>query len=104
MKSFLKTFIFAASIFSLVACHEHDANTKKIGIIIPLEHTAMHEIAGGFSETLQQLYHQPVTIKVMNSEGDPNLLRAIIQEMRDDHYAMIVPVGTSTTQMSLANI
>jgi putative ABC transport system substrate-binding protein len=101
---YLLTFILSALMFSLTACQQKSDDRIKVGIVVPLEHRAMTEIVAGFSETLKQLYHRPVEIKVANAEGDANLQRAIISEMRDAHYSLIVPIGISATQMSVATI
>ncbi len=89
---------------SLIACQDKSSSGVKIGIVVPLEHTAMREIVAGFSDTLQKLYTQPIQIKVANAQNDPNMQRAIIQQMRDQNYALIVPIGMDTTQMTLAMI
>lgn len=84
----------------LTACHSNADKTPNIGIIVPLEHTAMNEIVDGFTETLHELYHQPIAIKIANAQNDLNLQRAIIAQMRDQQNTLIVPIGTSTTQMT----
>ena len=96
------TLVFAMMLAGLTACHDQDKNTKVIGIVLPLEHKAMQEIVKGFTETLKQQYHQPVKIVVENAEGDPNLERAILQKMHDNHYDVIVPVGTDATEMAVS--
>jgi putative ABC transport system substrate-binding protein len=102
MKPFIKHCIILLILTGLMACQPEKSSQPKIGIIVPLEHTAMKEIVAGFSETLTNLYHQPVYIKVANAQSDNNLQRAIIQQMRDENYTMIVPIGTGATEMSLA--
>jgi putative ABC transport system substrate-binding protein len=87
---------------SLTACKQNQAEVITIGIIEPLEHRAMTEIVAGFSETLQQQLHRPFVIKVANAYNDANLQRAIIQKMRNANYSLLVPIGVSTSQMTLA--
>lgn len=87
----------------LSGCHS-SANEKKIGIIVPLEHKAMNEIVSGFTETLNKKYSHPIKIKIANALGDLNLQRAIIAQMKNEHYDLIIPIGTVTTQMSAAII
>jgi putative ABC transport system substrate-binding protein len=86
----------------LTGCQKATNDKPIIGIVVPLEHKAMTEIVAGFSQTLEQTLGDKYKIKIMNAENDANLQRAIIQQMRDQHYAMIVPIGTSTSQMTLA--
>lgn len=102
--TFFKILMMICIIAGITACQEKTSFDTKIGIIVPLEHTAMNEIIAGFKETLETQYHQPVTIKIANAQNDMNLQRAIIQQMRDENFTMIVPIGTSTSQMSLSMI
>ena len=102
MKHYLKLFIILSCLLGLTACHQEKSSAIKIGIVVPLEHTAMKEIVSGFSETLTKLYHHPVTIKVANAQSDSNLQRAIIEQMHDENDTIIVPIGTGATEMTLA--
>ena len=89
----------------LAGCEKNNSREElTIGIIEPLEHTAMTEIVAGFSDTLQKLYNKPVKIKIANAQNDANIQRAIIQKMHDSNYTMIVPIGVGTSQMSLAMV
>ena len=76
------------------------ASVPKIGIVLPLEHPAMQEIVDGFELGLKANYPHPVSIHVENAQNDLNLQRAIISQFRDQHDDLIVPIGTSTTQMT----
>ncbi len=76
----------------------------KVGIIVPLEHEAMTEIVNGFKTTLQQKYGKPITFKVANAQNDQNLQHSIIQEMKDGHYDLIVPIATQTSEMTIGMI
>lgn len=104
MKLFTRLFIIGLTVAAISSCDKQKSSELTIGIIEPLEHTAMNEIVAGFSDTLSQLYHQPVRIKVENAQSDANLQRAIIQKMRDAGYTMIVPIGVGATQMSLSMV
>jgi len=99
-----KAIIILFIVILLVACKQTHDSTTIIGIIEPLEHTAMNEIVSGFTHTLHNASQKPVMIKVENAQNDANLERAIIQKMRDGHYTIIVPIGTGATQMTLAMI
>jgi putative ABC transport system substrate-binding protein len=102
MNILLKLFV-AALIATLAACHS-STNEKKIGIIIPIEHKAMNEIVSGFTETLRAQSPYPLKIKAANAQGDLNLERAIIQQMKNEGYDVIAPIGTDASQMSAAAI
>lgn len=102
----LNQFIFKSIIITALAlisgCNNENSGQTKIGIIVPIEHAAMQEIVAGFSDTLHEKYQKPVKIKVANAQGDANLQRSIIQQMNDQHYDLIIPIGLSATQMTLS--
>lgn len=104
MKRYLTLFFILLAAIGITACRSEKSSGIKIGIIVPLEHTAMKEITAGFSETLRAIYHQPVEIKIANAQNDSNLQRAIIEQMRDENSTLIVPIGTSASEMSLSMI
>lgn len=85
---------------NLLLCFASSCYALKVGIILPIEHPALQAISQGFQETLRQLYQQPISFKVSNAQGDINLQRAIITQMRDANYDLIVPIATATTQMA----
>lgn len=116
MKAVLKTLAAILLTLSLAACQQHSEKKSteenngdktpvvKIGIVLPLEHKALQEIVDGFTEELHTLYKHPVEIKIMNAQGDQNLQRAIIEQMRDEHYDLVIPVATGVTQMTASMI
>ena len=88
----------------LIACQSSE-HTKKIGIIVPLQHKALDEIVTGFIETLKSQTPFPIEFKVANAQNDLNLQRAIIQQMQDDNqYVMVAPIDLVPTQMALAMV
>lgn len=94
------TFIFIAiATFILVGCEKSD-NVKQVGIIVPIEHQALNDIVAGFTETLNRSYPGKIKYKIANAQGDLNLMRAITQQMRDQHMDLIVPVATSPMEMA----
>jgi len=104
MKYISKLTLISLGCLLFAACNKPSSTETRIGIIVPLEHTAMTEIVNGFKKTLAEKYSGPVTIDVENAEADANLERAIIQKMRDGHYTMVVPIGVDATEMSVAMI
>lgn len=102
VKNLTLILILLIAALTLSACHSNDA--KKIGVIVPLSHNAMDEIVAGFTQTLSQQIDVPIKFKIANAQGDLNLQRAIIQQMRDENYDLVVPIGTATTQMTAAMI
>jgi putative tryptophan/tyrosine transport system substrate-binding protein len=96
---FLILFIF----INLSGCQKKE-NTLRIGIVIPIECEALEEIVQSFETKLTELYQKPIEFKVANAQGDMNLQRAILAQMRDQNYALIVPISTTTTQMAASII
>ncbi len=75
---------------------------KKVAIVIPTSIQAMTEITRGFEETLRKEYIGPIEFKVANVQGDANLEHATLQELSDENYDIIAPVGTDATSMAIS--
>lgn len=77
-------------------------NTTKIGIIIPIEQQALTDIVNGFEYKLKKLYPGKLTFVVQNAQGDINIQHSIIQSFNmDPSIKLVVPVGTTTTEMAM---
>lgn len=75
----------------------------QIGILIPMEHAALRDIVAGFEETLRAHYpNRSIKFNVQSAQGDIKLQRSIIELFIGQKVDMIVPVGTSATQMTLS--
>lgn len=88
----------------LSACNQTSSNTKKIGIVLPIEVKAMDEIVAGFEATIQKDSKVPVEFKVANAQGDMNMERAIIAQMQAANYNVIVPIGSDATELSASMV
>lgn len=107
MLSSIKTVLLIlciGSLLTLLSSCQSSSNEKKIGIIVPLENKALDEIVAGFTETLRAQSHVPLKFHIANAQGDLNLQRAIIQQMKNAGEDIIVPIGTGATQMSASII
>lgn len=91
--------IFTVALF-LFACKPTPSNTKKIGIVLPIEVKAMNEIVAGFKVATQQNSKVPVEFKVANAQGDMNMERAIISQMQAANYDVIIPIGSDATELT----
>ena len=69
-----------------------------VGIIVPMEHTALNQIIEGFKK---ELADQDINCKVLNAQGDPNIQKTIIQKLMQEDCDLFVPIGTATSQMTL---
>ncbi len=75
----------------------------RIGILIPMEHAALRDIVAGFEQVVRAHYpHRKIDFNVQSAQGDIKLQRSIIELFVGQKVDMIVPVGTSATQMTLA--
>ena len=77
---------------------------KNIVVVLPIEHEALNDIVSGFKENLESKSDKTLKITVKNALGDINIQRTIIQQAKDQKVDMIVPVGTSTSQMAAAMV
>lgn len=102
--------LFTVAFACLTACDgSHDAQNPKgkdnkqmklVGIVLPMDHQALREIVGGFEASLISASPYKIKFKIANAQNDINTQRAIIEQMRDENYDIIVPVTTSTSQMA----
>lgn len=75
-----------------------------IGILSPMDHPAMQQIINGFKEQFIKLYKKPVTFNVQCAQGDPTLMRAIIQSFVSQGMSIIAPIGKRATQMCMSMV
>lgn len=77
------------------------ASPKKIGVIVPLEHEAMTKIVAGIKESLAD---QDVEIQTHHAHADQNIMLALIKQMKTQNIDLIMPIGTSASQMVTSHI
>jgi putative ABC transport system substrate-binding protein len=73
----------------------------KIAIVMPMSHNAMDDIVDGFEEQLKNNIKEQYKLTIYNAQGDPNLMRTIFQQISNNHYDMVVPIGTNATQLAI---
>jgi putative ABC transport system substrate-binding protein len=91
-----------ASISILSASAYASAPAVTVGIIAPIELPAMTEITAGFTSTLNKLYPGKIHYIIENAQGDINIQRSILQQFKAEHVNIVVPIGTSATQMAIS--
>jgi putative ABC transport system substrate-binding protein len=98
----LKTFCYyvVLSIVLLVSCNIY-AVGNSVGIIVPLEHVAMTQIVSGIKKALSG---EDLEIIVKNAHGDANIMATIIRQINDSDMNIVIPIGTSTSQMAISHI
>jgi len=73
-----------------------------IGLLIPMEHAALTDIVEGFKTVVSKHYPKAVTFDVQSAQNDIKLQRSIVDRFVGQKVDLIVPVGTSATQMTLS--
>ncbi|MFK7968338.1 MAG: ABC transporter substrate binding protein [Rickettsiaceae bacterium] len=74
---------------------------KTIAIIVPLEHEAMFQIVSGIKDTLIDM---DVELQVKNAHSDPNIMLALVKQIKEQNVDLIMPIGTSACQMTVSHI
>ncbi|MCC8370399.1 MAG: ABC transporter substrate-binding protein [Rickettsia endosymbiont of Stiretrus anchorago] len=95
---FLRVFSLLFSLFFTLSIY---ATQKNVVVIVPLEHAAMTQIVAGIEESLKAI---DAKIIVKNAHADPNILLAIIKQIKDQDIDVIIPIGTSGCQTVISHI
>ena len=95
---FLRVFFLLFSLFFTLSVY---ATQKNVAVIVPLEHVAMTQIVAGIEESLKAI---DAKIIVKNAHADPNILLAIIKQLKDQDIDVIIPIGTSACQTVISHI
>lgn len=94
--------VLSASIFIILSIFSRSAlASKKVGIIVPIEHEAMTEIVSGIKEVLSAT---DTKIVVQNAQGDYNIQLSLIRQMKGGDIDIIMPIGTIACQMTISHI
>jgi putative tryptophan/tyrosine transport system substrate-binding protein len=99
MKRLFTKSLMLITVLIMAACQKTPSVTK-IAIIVPIEHNSMNDIIDGFKQQLLKSVKTPVQFKILNAEGDMNLQRAIIEQVKAENYNLIAPIGLVATQMT----
>jgi len=79
-----------------------EKTSYSVGIIVPIEHKALVDMVQGFKDSLSKQVSLPVQYHVQNAQGDIKLQRSIIENFVGQKMDLIVPIGTTSTQMTLS--
>jgi putative ABC transport system substrate-binding protein len=97
--------LMLATLLGIVSLNATAENKPKtIGIVVPIELTAMDQIVNGFETEIKASYHEPVNFIVNNAEGNSGIQQAILQKFQHNQVDLIAPIGTSTSQMAIRMI
>ncbi len=97
---FCLLFTFIATYLLLSEKQSKDQYTA--AIILPMEHAALSQITQGLKEELEQKMGKSVVLKIKNAQGDSTIQRAIIEQLVREQCNLLIPVGTSASQMTLS--
>jgi putative ABC transport system substrate-binding protein len=101
LRIFLRTVLFVCSwLPPQISCSEESRYSCTIGILMPIEHQALNAIVAGFKKSLAEHYPHPCKMNMQNAQGDIKLQRSIIEQFVGQKYDVIVPLGTTATQMT----
>lgn len=92
--------IIIATGLSLVMLQQQDITSSaayRIAIFEPASHPAMDEIADAYITTLQSQISQPCSFKRYNANGNKTLLRSQAEDIIQQHYDLIMPIGADPT-------
>lgn len=85
---------------SFLYSQSNHSTSKRIGVVVPIEHQAMKDMTDGFVEVVKQRYGSDIEIDIQNAQGDGTLQKAIIENFKRKNYDLIVPIGTDVTLMT----
>ncbi len=71
----------------------------RVGVIVPAQHPAMNAIVEGLKETLTA---SDVELTIKNAQGDARIQQQIIHHMVAQKMDALMPIGTTTSLMTLA--
>lgn len=102
MLRFIFNLLFSLFIFCSFSLFAQETDKKLIGVIMPMQHAALDDIAKGFQEELAKVINpQHYDVRIVNAQGDLSLQMALIKSLMNDNCNIYVPIGTSTAQMTL---
>ena len=101
MSKFITYILFAFALFISSKETHAKENYYKIAVIMPINHQAMNDIVDGFKEHLESEIKGEYKLTIYNAQGDPNLMKTIIQQVSSNNYNAVVPIGTNATQLAI---
>ena len=100
MKKLFVLLVFCLCIGIIFFFSQTKTTGRLIGVIVPLEHQALTEIVNGFKEELKA--EPGISIQVLNAQGDMNIQRALIEQLKRDSCEIFVPIGTTASEMTMS--
>lgn len=101
MKKMLILFSLLLVAFGFHFLTKEKNETIKVGVLAPMQHKAMDDIAAGFKEEMHKHFNKEVELHFENASGDKILLSAILNKFKRQKYDYIAAIGTETTLQAL---
>jgi len=90
MKKYLITLLIVLAVVFIQSKPKYE-----VGLLLPIEHTALEKISQGFIEILGK-----DRVDLQNGQGDPLIQQAILDTFIRQKYAVIATIGTDLTAMA----
>lgn len=95
----MRHFLSICILVLCTACSTQD-DKKSIAILLPMTHPSMEQCEKGFIETMEQSAPGKYRFVTYNAQGNKTLLRSEVEEIAQRNIALVLTVGTTTTQMA----
>lgn len=92
--------VLCAALGTAIMLKPEKTDTKRIGIVVPLEHKAMDDILAGFKERIGD----SAKIEVQNAGGDLHMQRAMIETFARQEIDLVATIGTDVTLTAMHRI
>lgn len=79
-----------------------ESQSKRIGVVVPIEHQAMDDMLSGFKERVLGAGDIDVIVEVQNAQGDLNIQRAMIEKFARQNVDLIATIGTDVSLMAMS--
>ena len=74
------------------------AKQQNIFIVVPIEHESLKKIVEGIEQNFSSDKYK---IIVKNAQGDLNLMYSIVNQINNQDFDLVIPIGTQTSQLTL---
>lgn len=93
-------YLFVFLICLLCACSRQDDGKVTIAILTPVSHPSLVQIEKGFVLTMEEANPGKFRFVIYNAQGNKTLMRSEIEEIIQQHPALVFTIGTTASQMT----
>lgn len=91
--------IYSLFILALCACESNTERKIPIAILTPVTHLSLEQIEKGFIETIERDSPGTYQFITYNAQGNKTLMRSEVEEIVSKNYALVLTIGTTSSQM-----